>query len=503
MTTAQAITVERFADQLLGQPLWNHQLDFARSLARYRVMCAGRQVGKSRVLAVTALHEGFTKRNATVLLVSAGETASRRLLEECAAMATASPLLRGSVLDDSKSQITLSNGSRIISVPASQRQIRGWPVDLLIIDEAGFVDPEIWRAAEPSVIARPGSRVILSSSPWGSADHFFRQLWRRGTTSPDDQVQSWHWPSSTSPMVDQQLLAEIQAREPADYFSREYLAEWTDDAGAYFTTAELENAVAGYEYLGPGQLPAGRPTVAGGIDWGMARDANALVMLGVLDDCRENNRDELTYFIPHLEAHYRMPYADFIKRVVEVASRYSTIRLVSETNGVGAYPTESLRSAMNESWQRRQNEWSARDGWIDWTRTMVTGVTTDNRRKATGFGQLKVLLQQGRIVLPRHPELLKQLHALEFEQLTGGQMRIAVPDRAGHDDLAMALMQAISTINPYKPWGDWYGREERFLPSNTEWLSTGNGTKIPVRPQCWPLHEALHRAPGRDKSDGW
>jgi hypothetical protein len=59
--------------------------------------------------------------------------------------ATSSPLLSGSVLDEHKGALVLSNGSRIVSVPASQRQIRGWPVDPLILDEAGFIDPDIWR----------------------------------------------------------------------------------------------------------------------------------------------------------------------------------------------------------------------------------------------------------------------------------------------------------------------------------------------------------------------
>ena len=139
-----------FAEMLLGQPLWPHQLELARSPARYRVMCAGRQVGKSTLLAVLALHEAATRRNVRVMLVSAGEVASRRLLEECATLANGSALLRGSVLDESRLVLGLSNGSQILSVPASQRQIRGPAVDLLILDEAGFIDPEIWRAAQPT-----------------------------------------------------------------------------------------------------------------------------------------------------------------------------------------------------------------------------------------------------------------------------------------------------------------------------------------------------------------
>ena len=63
--------------------------------------------------------------------------------------------------------------------------------------------------------------------------------------------------------------------------------------------------------------------------------------------------------------------------------------------------------------------------------TLVSKVWTDVRRKQS-VGMVKALLGSGRLVLPKHPELLKQLRALEFEQLPGGSMRISVPERSGH-----------------------------------------------------------------------
>jgi hypothetical protein len=38
---------------------------------------------------------------------------------------------------------------------------------------------------------------------------------------------------------------------------------------------------------------------------------------------------------------------------------------------------------------------------------------------------------------------LKQLATLEYSTTEGGAMRIAVPERSGHDDLAMALALAV------------------------------------------------------------
>jgi hypothetical protein len=63
--------------------------------------------------------------------------------------------------------------------------------------------------------------------------------------------------------------------------------------------------------------------------------------------------------------------------------------------------------------------------------------------KQDGFGYVRLLLQQHRLRLPRHPALLKQLAALEYEQLESGLLRISVPEARGHDDLAMSLCLAV------------------------------------------------------------
>lgn len=486
----------RFAEVLCGAQLWDHQVKVARSNARYRVICSGRQAGKSRLLAVLALFQGFTKPGSLTLVVSAGETAAKRLLEEIASLAT-SDYLSPSVVEDNQTILVLSNGSRIMSVPASQKQIRGWPVDLLILDEAGFIPNEIWRASEPAIIARPGSRVILCSSPWGGPEDFFRQLWQRGTDSPDAMYESWHWPSSISPMVDDKLLEEIRKRETSDYFSREFLAEWQDEYGAYLTEAEISGAAAGYQMASPGTVAGWSPwdpytsqkerpyTAVCGVDWAFSRDANAQVLLAALDDGNLNPGAEHRYFVPWMEFAYKTPYASWVTTVADTAKGYGLRVVASESNGVGAAPTQSLQDEM------------ARRG----TGCFVSAVWTDARRKMSGFGQIKMMLQQGLLVLPREPELLKQLRSLEFETLPGGGMRIAVPERAGHDDLAMALMQAVSCIRATTK-GDGEIPDRGALPHDT----TGSGVKVPLQPRPVQWHSMSYAAPAgreREPASAW
>ncbi|MHB8297977.1 MAG: terminase large subunit domain-containing protein [Dermatophilaceae bacterium] len=475
-----------FADLLVGRPLWAHQLEVVASPARYRVICAGRRSGKSIVFGVIALHHAFAVRGSKVLIVSAGDVASKRLFKEIVAMASA-PLLGASVADETTSLLTLSNGSTVECVPSSIRQVRSAEADLLLVDEAGFVSQEVWEAAEPVILARPGSRVLLASSPWGGVEHFFRQLWVQGMTAPDAQVAAWHWPSSVSPLVDVVLLEQIRERSRPDYFAREYLAEWTDESGTYFTESELMGAVADYRLVTPEAARLEGPRglqVGGGVDWGMARDANAVALVGVLDDLGLGD-GRWRLFVPWLEGRSGWPWSDFIDRLCELAVAFDVKVYASETNGVGAYPTDDLALRL---WEKHRLQ------------TQVAKVWTDARRKQSGFGMLKSLLQQGRLVLPRHPELLKQLRALEFEQLAGGGLRIAVPERAGHDDLAMALMQAVSCLHP-RSLRD--GDQVRRL-SSVESVVSGSGVVLPACPLPDRHAPWVFSGPkGRETGDVW
>jgi Terminase large subunit, T4likevirus-type, N-terminal len=485
-----------FARVLCGAPLWDHQASVGRSKSRYRVICAGRQVGKSRLLAVLALHRAFSQPGSLTLIVSAGEDAAKRLLTECAALAGV-PLLAGSVVEDQSALMLLSNGSQIKSVPASQKQIRGNAVDLLIIDESGWVDTEVFRAGEPAIIARPGSQIIAVSSPWGSADHWYRKLWQRGMDSPDAMYESWHWPSTASPMVDAVFLEEIRKRETSEYFRREYLAEWTDDSGTFLSEAEISACVAGYEMLTPERVAAMSPwsreserrercfTAVAGVDWAFSNDAQALVLLSALDDGQLNHCREHKYYVPWMQFAYRTPYAEWVDTCVQAAEGYGIRVFGSETNGVGAYPTEALSDTI----QARGNG------------TAVAAVWTDQRRKQSGFGKIKMMLQRNMLVLPREPELLKQLRALEFEQSPGGGVKIAVPERAGHDDLAMALMQGVSCLRPAMRGQDEIP-ERLSLPYET----TPGGTIVPLQPRPVEWHSLSYVMPSgkeRDPGSAW
>src|SRR4051812_29257079 len=117
--------VAAFADRVLGQPLWPHQQELVESEAFISVVAAARRVGKSTTAEILAIHTAFSTRNCKVVILSAAQDSSRRITEGIAQRLNASPATRGAVVDDFATRVTLSNGSEIISLPASQRQVRG------------------------------------------------------------------------------------------------------------------------------------------------------------------------------------------------------------------------------------------------------------------------------------------------------------------------------------------------------------------------------------------
>jgi hypothetical protein len=435
-----------FAELLIGEPLWKHQRQVVASLARIRCVCSGRQAGKSRTLAVLALWTAFATPEARVLVLSAGDDAARDLLAHCTALAS-SALLSGAVVDETLSRLTLSNGSTVESVPASPRRVRGKSVDLLITDEAAFVDDALWVAAQYTVLSRPDSKVVLASTPWGRPDRFFAALYHAGQRG-ERGVASFHWPSTASPLVDRKLLKLWRKTSPEREYRREVLAEWVDDQGAYFASEELSGATDDGLLV---RLEDARGlSVDGGVDWGFSPDASALVLVATDGDVRR---------VVFVETYERWSYARVVDRVAEVAGSFRARRLASELNGVGAMPTQELARRLGTH--------------------RVVGVHTSADSKADGFGRIKVWLQRGRLRLPRHPGLLQQLSALEFTERDSGVVHIAVPERAGHDDLAMGLCLAAGVM-PVRAAGraGFGGSGPARVPEGQQPVSAGRHNKF-------------------------
>ena len=439
------------------------------------------RAGKSRLLALLATWTAFRKPGASVVLISAGETASLRVLADVTTLCR-SPLLAGSITDELKATVRLSNGSTITSFPASMRQIRGVSADLLVVDEAAFVPRDIWTSALPTIAdrVRAGGRVILASTPWPVSDSWFKEFHDRGRNG-DPAVASWHLPSSVNPNIGDEELADMQSAMNADEYAREILAEWTSEQGSYFTPEEIELAVCDYQMMPPDEArrrswdPLAKAyglkwVAVGGIDYGFSPDFNTVTLISALDDggCNKNR----VFYVSWMEAHPRLEYSDFVGRLIEIAGGYRVHIWASEINGVGAAPTQDLR--------RRLREENIPGHVLD--------VWTNGKRKQAGFSILKSAMQSGTLILPRDADLMRELSHLDYERTPAGSLRIAARQGA-HDDRAMSLLQAASCIRQRA------NVDATGWPPMFDHVVTGRGTFMPVRPRAVEYSTSFFRTP--------
>lgn len=477
---------------LVGWPLTPTQAEALRLDARTTVIVAPRQTGKSYSLALLAVWWAFRRPGQRVLIVSAGEDASRRLLSTVRSVCS-SPLLAGSLVDESSSLVVLSNGSEVRSVPASERQVRGWSVDLLVLDEAALIaDDLILGAAFPTTAARPDARIVLASSPWATDGAFYRLHLDGGGAS--EHVRTFRWSMRDAPWVSEAMIETLRASLPPARFAAEVEGEFVGAADAFFSPFDLRACVADYHLLDPGSAEGGSVVV--GLDWGRAFDRHAVATLGVLDDHGAN--PEPVLFVPWCETSNRT-YTEQVEVVVgmarprRVAQRRSwfgesrpvhhmpnglTIHetgrtitrstpsvygfevetVVAEMNGVGAMPTETIGRRMPS--------------------VRVEGVHTSMASKEDAYGRLRALIADRRLVLPDDPELLRQLAGMRYQARPSGGLSIHAADPNVHDDLADALSLAATAIPLTARSGT-----ATDAPPEIEWVSTSAGIHVPLFPR--------------------
>jgi hypothetical protein len=243
-----------------------------------------RQGGKSLGLALRALWRAYGGRERLVLIVSGGgEAGARRLMGEARRLASRSAVLRGSVAEEQANVLTLSNGSVIRAVAASESAIRGWSADELLLDEAQLIPDDLaLGAALPTVAARPGARVVAAGTA-SVASGWFYDLCRRGEAG-DEGVRlslrvselvgggdAMAWQSPTLMRQMEKAMGPLRA-------DAELRCRWSSGADAFVSRAVLDRVTADFA---PASLATlhGPARVAAGVDWGWRRDRSALVAL--------------------------------------------------------------------------------------------------------------------------------------------------------------------------------------------------------------------------------
>jgi Terminase large subunit, T4likevirus-type, N-terminal len=233
-----AIDVAHFARSAgLEGPLDPWQKRVLETGEKKIILNCSRQSGKSTIASLLACRTAIYEPGALILCVSPSLRQSGELFRKVLASYHALPI-KPQIRAESALRLELANGSRVISLPGSEKTTRGYSkAGLIILDEASRIEDALISALRPMQAVSRGSRFVVMSTPWGRRGFFFDR---------------WH--SDDPGWLKIEVTAEQCPRIPADFlreqerelgpllFRQEYACEFVDDAEALFSTEIVEAA---------------------------------------------------------------------------------------------------------------------------------------------------------------------------------------------------------------------------------------------------------------------
>jgi phage FluMu gp28-like protein len=408
-----------FARDFLEFQPFTYQTEFLRDQSPLIAACCGRQVGKTTLAAIKALHHALSNRFVRVLVVSAGLRQSMILFDKITGLIDACIPARALRTYSTRTRVRFANGSEIVALPCGRdgSTLRGYTADLVILDEANFIPRIVIESViRPTLITRPNARMIMISTPW-MKDHPFHEAMNNAELG----FKTYSWPTRMNPLVGQERLERERLTVGEYDFNREYNSIFQDDEFTYFPSSLVLACADDYEL--DNEEPTTRQRPNGeyhiGIDFGKHADHSAIVILQKISD----DQIRLVYL---KEFQLNTPYRDVIGSVRRLNDSYRLTGGCLDRTGVGEAPYEEIREFMPQ----------------------IKGTTLTVQAKEDLMGKLKLAMENHRITIPLDQRrLLTQITSQQCKPLATGQLQFTHPSGT-NDDLLWALaLAAQSTLN--------------------------------------------------------
>jgi hypothetical protein len=211
------------------------QEDLLRSTSERVLLNCCRQSGKSTMTAVIALHRALYHPGSLILCLAPALRQSQELFAKIAGFYRdlGRPV---SSISERRLSLELENGSRIITLPDTEKTIRGFSgVSLLIVDEAARVEDELYFAVRP-MLAVSGGTLIMLSTPYGQRGIFYEE-WTSGGSG---EWQRFRVSADRVPRISPEFLSEERRALGSRWFEQEYMCVFGELEGAIFSREAID-----------------------------------------------------------------------------------------------------------------------------------------------------------------------------------------------------------------------------------------------------------------------
>lgn len=393
----------------------------------------GRASGKTKLSSLRLLHLAVT---VPLDLVGRGQTAlvpivapKLKLATECFSMIKGECeahafLARMLVNKDSSESVVLErpDGKRVsiepVAATAGGGAVRGRNIPAALLEECAFFrdenykvnDSEIFSAIVPRVL--PGGQVLLVSSPWvrsGLLYTLHRDNWGKPSTTLVAHAPTLSMRSSPAVL---EMAAREKARDP-DNFRTEFGAEFLDaSASQFFDEATLDKCLSDDAVLGVPARPGA--TVAHGGDFGFVHDSSTLATI-----------------------HWR----DGVATVAELLEVRPEHGAPLKPSAVCRQFAAAMRRQGGDTLMADSHYREAVREHLEAEGLYLTTAPEGANGKASTYVRARALMREGRVRLPRHDRLLRQLREVTAKPVSGGGLSVTSPrGPGGHGDLVSALV---------------------------------------------------------------
>jgi len=370
------------------------------STARFRALTTGRRWGKTTFAANEAVKAAASKPEQIVWWVAPVYKQTEKGYREVLRVLRKSRVRYTE--RKSLSRILLDNESFIEFHTATNfDNLRGEGVDLLIIDEAPYVEKRAWTEALRATLSDKRGRAIFIGTPKGR--NWFWEEWNKGQDrAANPEYESWKFPSASSPFMAAEEVESARRGLPTDTFRQEYLAEFLEESAGVFrnikscVVADISSAPqAGHRYV---------------IGWDPAKHEDFSVIMVL--DCRTR---QVVYF----DRFNQIDYTLQLSRLEVVAKRYHA-RVLMDCTGVGDPLLENAKKLG----------------------ISVSGFMFSGKSKQQLIEGLALAIERRQILYPDWDILLHELQLYQYELTRARNVVYSAPE-GEHDDTVTALALAV------------------------------------------------------------
>jgi len=402
--------------------IYDYQKAYLRDENNRKILCCGRQVGKSVMNADECIECTYLNDHYEVIIASPSKPQTKEMFDRIKTMIACSPLLSEYIVVCNQAEIRFRNNSVIKCVTANPKAARGYTCNLLIMDEAAFIEEEVFQAIDATTLVREGGIRLLSTP--NTKEGRFYQIW---SNEDNDTVWSkYHVKTEDNLFISREKLAQmkLEKRSEADVM-REFEGRFVDDdESALIAQADLIKSMTEtnihtvdhrkYEYYLAADIAR------------KGKDKTAVVVFAVDKDTKRiEQKTEIKMVALSCESTVNSFKA--VSNIMNYYNKFLPRKVYIDGNGAGAGVVDICERAINK-------------------RNIVVDLDLRGRTRVDAYMNTVDLIIEGNVTLINDKRIIDHYKNITKIKTTEGVYRIHKDDK-GNDDIADAITFAVSGIN--------------------------------------------------------